>query len=90
MVGVPLYFSLRDLSRVEDELSEISLINQILEVSSEGPTFDSEMTHPVMEGAVILESGSLWVLRERSSWAPDLRLVFDGVEHMIDGNPKWN
>jgi len=90
VVGVPLYFSLRDLSRVEDELSEISLINQILEVSSEGPTFDGEMTHPVMEGAVILEFGSLWVLRERSSWAPDLRLVFDGVEHMIDGNPKWN
>ena len=30
----PLYFSLRGLSRFEDELSEISLINEILEVSS--------------------------------------------------------
>ena len=51
-----LYFSLRGLSRVEDELSEISLINQILEVS-EGPAFDDGITHPVMEGAIIQDSG---------------------------------
>jgi len=60
----PLYFSLRGLSRVEDELLEISLINQILEVSSEGPTFDGGMTHPIVEGALIPGSGSLQVLQE--------------------------
>jgi len=85
----PLYFSLRVLSRVEDELSEISLTYQILEMS-EGPTLDSGMTHPVKEGTIILRSGSLRVLRERSSRAPDPRLVFDDVEHMVDGNPEWN
>jgi len=78
------------LSRIEDELSEISLINQILEVSSEGPAYNGGMTHPVMEGAVILGSRSLRVLRERSSQTPDPRLVFDGVEHMLDENPEWN
>ena len=57
----PLYFSLRGLSPVEDELSEISLINQILEVSSESLAFDGEMTHPVIED-VIPGSGSIRVL----------------------------
>ena len=86
----PLYFSLRGLSRVEDELSEISLINQILGVSSEGLALDGGMTHPVMKSALIPGFESLRVLRERSSWVPDPRLVLDGVEHMIDGNPEWN
>ena len=83
-----MYFSLRRLSRVEDELSEISLIDQILKVSSESPAFNGGMTYPIVEGAVIPGSGSLRVLRERSSRAPDQRLVFDGVEHMVDENPK--
>jgi len=50
-----LHFNLRGLSRVKDELSEISLINQILEVSSEGPIVDGEMAHPVMEGTYSLD-----------------------------------
>jgi len=78
------------LSRVEDELYEISLINQILEVSSEGLTADDEMAHPVMKGAKLPRSGSLRVLRERSTRSPDPRLVFDGIKHMVDGNPEWN
>ena len=86
----PLYFSLRGLSWVEDELSEISLINQILGVSSEGLALDGGMTHTVTKSALILGFESLRVLRERSSWAPDPRLVFDDIEHMIDGNPEWN
>ena len=55
----PLYFSLQGLSQFEDELSEISLINQILYLLLEGPIFDGGMTHPVMKGAVITGSGSL-------------------------------
>jgi len=71
-----LYFHLRGLSWVEDELSEISLINQILEVPSQGPTFDGGMAHPVMEGALVLESVFLRVLPERSGGTPDPGLVF--------------
>jgi len=65
------------------------LINQILDVS-EGPTVDGEMAHPVMKGAVLPRSGSLWILWEQSTRTPDLRLVFDGVKHMVDRNPEWN
>ena len=65
------------------------MINQILEMS-EGPTVDGEMAHPVMKDAVLSESGFLRVLLERSTRAPDLRLVFDGVKHMVDENPEWN
>ena len=86
----PLYFKLLGLLRIADELSEISLINQFLEVSTEGPTFDGGMTHPVMKGAVIPRSGSLRVLQERSSRAPDPMLVFDGVKHIVDRNLEWN
>ena len=43
--------------------SEISLINQILEVTSEGPTVDSEMAYTFIEGAVLLESRSLGFYR---------------------------
>ena len=75
---------------VEDELSEISLINQILEVSSEGTTFDGGMTYHVIEGAIILISGSFQVLCKQSSRASDQRLIFDGVEHMAYGNSEWN
>jgi len=59
------------LFRVENELSEISLINQILEVSLDGSAFDGGINHLVMEGAVISGFGSLRVLREQSSRAPD-------------------
>jgi len=82
-----VYLSLQRLSWIEDKLSEISLINQVLEVSSEG-TLDDGVTHPVIEGAVLLRSWSLWVLRERLCETPDPGLVFDGVKHVIDGNPK--
>jgi len=58
----PLHFNLLRLSRVKGELSEISLTNQILKVSLEGPTVDVEMAHPVMEGAVLSGSRSLRVL----------------------------
>ena len=78
------------MSRVDNELSEIFLINEILEMSLEGPKLDSRMTHPVMEGAIIPESESHRILRKRSSWVLDPRLIFDGVEHMIDKNPEWN
>ena len=54
--GCSLYLSLRRLSRVEDELSEISLINQVLEVSSEDSALDGRVTHPVVEGVVLLRS----------------------------------
>ena len=88
MVGVPFALqSLRLLSRFEDQLSKISLINQILEVSSEGLTVDGEMAHLVMEGAVLTGSSCLRVLLEQSTRAPDPRLVFDGVKHMVDENP---
>ena len=85
-----MHVNLRGLSRVEDELSEISLINQILKISSKGSTVDVEMAHPVMEDAVLPRSGSLRVLRERSTRAPGHpSLVFDGVKHIVDGNPEW-
>jgi len=83
-----LYLSLRRLSRVEDELSEISLINQVLEVSSEDSALDGRVTHPVVEGVVLLRSWSLRVLRERSCGMPDLGLVFNGIKHVVDEDPN--
>ena len=64
------------------------MINQILEVSSKGPIVDGEMAHPIMEGTELPRSGSLQVLREQSTWTPDLRPIFDGAKHMINENPK--
>ena len=42
--------------------SQRYLINQILEMPSEGATVDCEMAHPVMKGIVIPESRSLRIL----------------------------
>ena len=61
------------------------MINQILEMPSEGATVDGEMAHPVIEGTVLHGSRSLRVLRERSSRASDPRLIFDSVNTWLTG-----
>jgi len=69
---------------------EVSLVNKILKVSSKGSIVDGEMTHLIMESAVLPRSGSLRVLREWSTWTPNPKLVFDGIKHMVNENPEWN
>ena len=45
---LPLYSIFRGLFRVEDEFLEISFIDQVLKVLSEGTTVNCEAAHPVI------------------------------------------
>jgi len=62
-LGQSLPSNLLGQSRVEDELSEIFFIEQLLKVPSEGATFHREVAPPVIEGTIVFNSRSLWVLR---------------------------
>jgi len=88
--GLPLYLSLRRQCQVEDELSKISLINQVLEVSLEG--FDTRRWgspyHRVRHNTP--RSWSFQILLERSCGTPNPGLVFDGINHVADRNPEWD
>jgi len=78
------------MSGVEDELSEISFIDQVMKVLSEGATVKCEAAHPILEGTVVSRSRFLQILWERSAQAPDPKLVFDGVDDVVDRYPEWN
>ena len=48
------------------------------------------MTPRIVEGTVVSESRSLWILWERSTQRSDPRLVLDGIEDMVNRYPELN
>jgi len=82
--------NLRGLFAVEDELSDILFIDQVLKVLSEGATVHCEVAIPIVESTVVSGPRSLRVLRERSVWTSNPRLVFDDIEDMIDWYSEGN
>ena len=82
---LPLHPNLRGQSGVEDELSEISLIYQILKVSLESSTVHCAVAYPFVEGATVRRSRPFWVRWERSSRTLNPWLVLDRIEDVIDG-----
>ena len=57
-LGLLLHSDLQGQSRIEDELSKISFVEQFLKVSLEDVIVHCEMAPPVMEGATFPESRS--------------------------------
>ena len=57
-----LHFDLRGQPGVEDELSEISFVDQVLEVPSEGAIVHCVVAPPIVKGIVVSRSRSLPVL----------------------------
>jgi len=51
--GLPLYPNLRGQFRIEDELSEISFIDQVLQVLSESSAVHCAVDPPFMEGTIV-------------------------------------
>ena len=74
-----LHFDFRRLPGIEDELSEISSIHQLLKLSPEGTTVHDVVSHTVMEGAC---SWTLWVGWQWSRM-PNEVLALDGVVHLV-------
>ena len=64
-LGLPLYPNFLGQSGVEHELSEISFIDQVLKMSSEGSTVHCEVAPPFMEGTVVSRSKPFWVRWEK-------------------------
>ena len=81
--GSFLHLDLQRLSRVKDELLEVSLIDMLLELFLEELTVNCVMTHSVMECTVVARFRAFWIRQERSR-VPHPRLVLDGAEHAVN------
>ena len=57
---------------------------------SDGSAVYCEVALPIMEGTLVCGSRPSQVLLEWSGQVPYLRLVFHGVEDMVDDHPEWN
>ena len=55
-LGLPLYSNLQGQFRVENELSELSFVDQVLKVSSEGSAIHYELAPPFVEGTIVSRS----------------------------------
>ena len=67
---------------------EVSLVNDILKLSLEESTVDGEMVHPTWKAQYSVDPGPFGFCG--SDRLGCLRLVFDGVKHMVNGNPERN
>jgi len=81
---LPLHSNLQGQFRIENELSKVSFVDQVVKVLSDGSAIHCEVALPFVEGAVVSRSKPSWVRWVGSSRMPNLRLVFDGVEDVID------
>ena len=74
---------------IKDELLEVHLTDKLLDLLFGRSILDCVMTYPVMERTIVVCPGSLRIGREESR-APHPRLVLDGAQDPISGNPEWN
>ena len=85
---LPLHPKLRVQSGVKDKLSKISFIYQVLKVSSKGSIVHCEVAPPFVEGTVVPSSRPFRVRWERSDQMPDLWLVLDRIDDIINGHSE--
>ena len=88
-LGLPLPSNPQGQSRVENEFSEVSFVDQVPKVPSEGSTIHYEITSPFTEGTIVSRSRLCWVRWEGSGQTPDPKMVFDGIEDLIDRYSEW-